>query len=786
MTWCGRLALIGALAVLAPVQRAAAQTSTTGALELRALDGDGAPLAGVTAVATSTGLQGAQLCVTDDRGLCRITSLPPGSYLVTFYFGELRIERAGVIVALGQLSRLNQRIDAAAATSEVIEVRGQGSTIDPTSTNQGTRIDQDQLQRIPIPGRTFGSALGAAAGSAGDRLGVGFSGSTSLENQYVIDGVNTSSLSFGTIGSPLINEFIDEIQILTGGYQAEYGRSTGAVVNVITKSGTNELHGSVFATVVPYQVERTPVREVGGSIDGRTDLLFSGDFGFDLGGPLVKDKLWFYVGFAPQIATNTVTRTVQRQTDCRRTLADGSMSECDPGQFMDGVPDEDPFTGDLIHEPVDQRSYQTTSQVYQFVGKLNYALRPEHQGQLSVSGTPVAGAGSYGVAGDDSAMRVDYYAFTTDVAARWTSKLDDNKTEVEALLGWHRDKYDQDALDDGAIERSSTRVFFSTLSRFGEAGRESARAVQGCRDSTGGGDPYPLIENCPFTTYRLDSPGFTVSNLEDRRSAKLTVTRRATLVGDHVIKLGADVEDNRVADLRHLTGGALYQLIPLAAYRQVRVFRYVRPGEGDDVCGFDLADQPRRCDYLDRYTSHGQTLNWSAFAQDSWQLVPNLTFNAGLRYEEQRLRYAEDVRDTIDPFTMEALGTDAIKLRGLLAPRLGLVYDPTREGRAKVYGSVGRFYESIPLSLNDFSFSGTTLYGAYFGFDQCAGDSPSPDASGTAPNPNDCPRQISSDSRPSGGDIYRTEEGRRGCPPAPGPSTWTSSSSAASGSCSRG
>jgi outer membrane receptor protein involved in Fe transport len=448
-----------------------------------------------------------------------------------------------------------------------------------------------------------------------------------------------------------------------------------------------------------------------------------------------------------------VTRVIQRQTDCRRIEPDGDLSACDPEAHQDGTPDEDPATGDRLFEVVDRRRYRTMAQAFQFVGKLNYAATPEHQGQLSLVGTPAAGAATFGVAGADSAMRVDYYAFTTDLAARWTSKLHDHKTEVEALIGWHRDAYQQDALDDTALARSGTRVFFSTLGRFGAAGGESARAVEGCRD--GGGDPYPLIENCPFTSYALDSPGYTLDELEDRRSAQLKLIRRFELGGSHVGKLGVDVEDNRTASLRHYTGGAYYQLIPDPGYLQVRVHRIVRPGEGPDVCGFDDAGEPVACTYLDAQTSHGQTLNWSAFAQDSWQPIPNLTLNVGVRYEEQRLRYAEDQRDTIDPFTMEPLGKDALRLRGLVAPRLGAIYDPTREGRAKVYASAGRFYESIPLALNDFSFSGTATYAAYFGFDQCEGPTRSQDSTGFSPHPRDCPRAISGDVRPSGGDLYR-------------------------------
>src|SRR5207253_287555 len=88
-------------------------------------------------------------------------------------------------------------------------------------------------------------ALGAAAGSQNDGLGTSFSGSSSLENQYYVDGVNTTGLTLGTVGSPVINDFIKEIEVITGGYNAEYGRATGGVVHVVTKSGSTDGHPDV-------------------------------------------------------------------------------------------------------------------------------------------------------------------------------------------------------------------------------------------------------------------------------------------------------------------------------------------------------------------------------------------------------------------------------------------------------------------------------------------------------------------------------------------------------------
>jgi outer membrane receptor protein involved in Fe transport len=90
----------------------------------------------------------------------------------------------------------------------------------------------------------------------------------------------------------------------------------------------------------------------------------------------------------------------------------------------------------------------------------------------------------------------------------------------------------------------------------------------------------------------------------------------------------------------------------------------------------------------------GKTFNWSAFVQDSWNIRPNLTLNAGLRYEEQRLRYAKDLQNTVDALTGEALGKNAMTLQGMFAPRLGVVYDWTKVAKGKLYGHWGRFYES--------------------------------------------------------------------------------------------
>jgi hypothetical protein len=738
-----------------------AQDSTTGAIRGRVVDADGGEaLAGTSIVASSPVMQGDQTRISDGNGRFEFATLRPGTYLLVFYYGSAEVQRRGVRVPLGQVTTVNQKVDT--TSGEVITIQGKGTTVDVTSTQQITSITTEQLRNLPVPGRTFESALGQAAGSQGDAGGVAFSGSTSLENQYVIDGVNTTSLSLGTAGTGLINEFIDEIQVITGGYQAEFGRATGGIVNVVTKQGTNELRGSAFATMIPYQVRRTPVRDFSTSIDSTSDLDYSLDFGFDLGGPIIKDRLWYYIGFAPQLNQTDVTRFVQRRTDCRAVMPNGELSRCIPEEHFDGVPDEDPLTGDLLYELVNKESWKTNSQAYQWISKLNYAPKPEHQGQISALAIPLTGQGIFGVTGASEAIRADFGGLTTDVSGKWTSKLHNNKTTIELVGGWHRAKYDQDALDDSVLDTPTTRVYLSNLSRFSAAGKEDQSVQQGCNDSNDMNvDPYPLIENCPVFEYWLDSPGFTIDNKEERTAGALKLTRRVDKFGDHILKGGVDIENNMETDVQHLTGGRFFQLIPDPGYNQVRVLRYIRPGDsGAEICGYDEnglgSSTERRCDFLERNEVVGQTLNWSAFLQDSWQPKPNLTINAGVRYEEQRLRYAKHLRGTVDAFSDQKLGKNALTLKDMWAPRFGAIYDWTKEGRGKVYGSFGRYFESIPMALNSFSFAGSSLYGQYFHFDQCVeGNTQSPDSSDAAPSPYNCPTSIDDTNGPTEGDLYR-------------------------------
>ncbi|HEU5061463.1 MAG TPA: TonB-dependent receptor [Kofleriaceae bacterium] len=711
---------------LGAVRTASAQSNTAGAVHGVVTDkATGEPLAGVTVVATSTALQGTASAITEADGTYKITNLPPGTYVVTFYYADITVKRTNVPVSVSKVTPAFVKIDQNQAQGEVIEIKGT-PTIDTTSTAQGITLDQNYTRNIPIPGRTFESALGAAAGSAGDGLGVSFSGSTSLENQYVVDGVNTTGLTYGTVGSPIINDFIEEIEIITGGYQAEYGRSTGGVVNVVTKSGTNEFHGTVFSQFTNDFIAKDPTRNPTQAtpIDVESNLVYDMTFGAELGGPIIKDKLWFFIGFAPRLISVDNTRITKRMTDCRMTLPDGSLSDCDPS-LGDGTPDEDE-NGFFIFEDIQGGRRKVNSQAteYQFVSKLNYSLSPEHQGQVSFSGTPFTSE-IIGVYGEQPAVSRDITVLTTDASVKWTSKFNNNKTEVETVLGWHRDHFKSDSIDDSVNDTAGQRLLYGNLGTWGLRGYESMQTVAACTDS-GANDPYPFIENCPDlgVGYGIGGPGALADDTEQRFSARLSGTQRVKAAGTHEVKAGVDVEQNLLNKPRTISGDAFYNVyvgnsLTGGAINETEMQRWVQiapDGETDprfdQTCGPDpggLMGEQLRCDFLGPTDVEGNTINWAAYLRDSWQILPNLTFNAGVRYEEQRLRFAKALQNTPDPYTQEIRGKNAMTMRNMWAPRVGLLYDWTKEGRSKVFASYGRFYESIPMDINDRSFGGETL-----------------------------------------------------------------------------
>ncbi len=260
--------------------------------------------------------------------------------------------------------------------------------MDVGSAQSGIAVGSEFVSRIALSPpsvkgsatRSFESMAEVAPTAHSDTYGMSISGTTSPENQYVIDGVSVNDPGFGLIGTPLSVEFVKEVNIITGGYLPEYGRSTGGVLDVVTKSGSNEFHGSIFTSFTPGGLEgpRALVRREAQTILMASRLSAQRDFGVELGGPILRDKLWFYAGFSPSLVSYRVDRSLSRVV------------------VENGVKQIDPATGFTKTEniPGTERTYYATQQNYQYIGKLTFLINQDQNVSLSVYGGPSTSGGN--------------------------------------------------------------------------------------------------------------------------------------------------------------------------------------------------------------------------------------------------------------------------------------------------------------------------------------------------------------------------------------------------------
>jgi len=291
---------------------------TTGTLRGRVSDSQGLAVPGV--VVTATGPQGAKTATSDPDGRFNMPFLTPGLYTVRAELtGFKATEQKDVIVSLGQTVDLPLKMDVG-GVSETVLVTGTSPAIDITTATIGSVLDTDSLRSIPV-GRTFAQAVYLTPGvSNSGTVGTAnpsISGGTGLENQYVVDGANVTNVgygglgsysgTFGSLGNATPYDFIKEIQVKTGGYEAEFGQATGGVVNVVTKSGSNQLRGSAFAYAQPssLQADYEQYQADNGSVNTASSTVR--DFGAEGGFAVIKNKLFFFGAIDPSWQTRAFT-----------------------------------------------------------------------------------------------------------------------------------------------------------------------------------------------------------------------------------------------------------------------------------------------------------------------------------------------------------------------------------------------------------------------------------------------------------------------------------------------
>jgi len=270
------------------------QTAQTGALNGTVTDPDGGALPGITIILKSPALVLPQITtVTNAKGQYRFLGLAPGTYEVTFMLeGMNTLVRKGIIVKVGQTSTVDVGMTLKSVEESII-VSGKAPTVDRQSTTGVASLDLEFLKSIPTANRSYNDYFNLTPGVTGDTA----HGSSEMDNAYLLDGVNMGDPTTGTDYVSFGADIMEEISVQTGGISAEYGSVKGAVVNVVTKSGGNKFSGSAsfYYNHESLQSDNTKGTDLYDPEDTtKTGQKFKMEPVVTFGGPLVKDKLWFF------------------------------------------------------------------------------------------------------------------------------------------------------------------------------------------------------------------------------------------------------------------------------------------------------------------------------------------------------------------------------------------------------------------------------------------------------------------------------------------------------------
>jgi outer membrane receptor protein involved in Fe transport len=703
--------LLFVLAFMSLVLPAAlAQTSTTGSIAGTVTDPSGAAVPDIMVTATSPNLIQPKSATTDSNGRYSMLGLPPGKYSISVAAekGFAKFEQNNVEVNLGRTTSGDLQLQVGGVAAEVSVTAG--APVDVAQTTAGNNVSTDQFSNFPTQRTVQGlyniaptvarSGLRDATGRDRDPSVAGSSGP---ENNYILDGVSTTDPAYGGGGANLPFEFIQEVEIKTGAFGAEYGKATGGIFNVVTKSGGNEIHGDVFG----YGTSQGLVRGVknfpftGAAANGFSEA----DIGGDIGGPIKKDKLWYFAAANPQWRTNHyLTQSFHQSADNKVTV---------------------PFYAGKVTASINSRNILTVSTFSDFV---------KIDGFLSAIGNFVTNSCCSGFGSDVNAFLGKAERGGQNYAFRLNSTISP-RFIAEFAGGLHFQRYNDIPRSSGeplvsdnfAVLRNGA-VLTPTQTGIATTANNNGTGFIDYVDGRGG-----LLQRTFFR-----GPGFStgiVTN-QDRNRYEFAARLQNTF-NRHNLKWGAEWSNNIYNIQQVSPGGAVTYANPLGlsfATTDNNQTNGARISNAWSVCtvrnsqvicpnatatavlssapgstlpagltvgptGSITADEASNNPFLVRLSTrvrdfqlHADTTSRviSNYVQDEWKLSDTVQVNLGVRWDYQQ--------------SFSNGGGTYIKLNRFLQnaqPRLGAVWDFTGKGRGKFFANFARFLETpIPLDVN--------------------------------------------------------------------------------------
>ncbi|MDD5543046.1 MAG: carboxypeptidase regulatory-like domain-containing protein [Acidobacteriia bacterium] len=653
LAWGFALALL--IVVLASIGFAQ-DIMTKGNISGTVVDASGAvvPKASVTA----TGDIDKRTATTDEYGRFDFTSLLPGSYTVKAEMtGFKTVSALNVTVFVGKTSTLKLTLEVG-NVSQVVEVQAGAETVDLSSTAVSSNLNDQLYENLPLQ-RTVSSlfylAPGVTDGLGGGRANPSVSGASALDNLYVADGVNITdsafggfgvfSRSYGSLGVGITTSYVQEVQVKTGGFEPQYGQSEGGIVNIITKSGTDQYHGEVFGFFQPKSFEATRFQRDDFAVNKVGEFLHpeNYDMGVDAGGPVpgTGKRVFFFGSFNPSL---------------QRSIVQGAA-------------------GSGILTLLGQTAQVAYSKNY--AAKIDANIATGHQVNFSIFGDPtstnLAPWRSLNIDNLTADSVLNYG--TRNMAWRYTGTLSSTWT-VSSSFSWGHNTFDESGFAN-----------FNQIVDRTQAARGNFTAIGlGFIEPTQG-DTYRLTGDTQkifnFLGTHTIALGYNYqrayySGLRDRSGPHYTVPAGNADGSYKIPSFAAGQPLNASWSLRLASSSCT--LCPLLNVPGVGVTPvYLRQDRGE----FGTPVFNTRSNY--------HTMYW----QDTWRVNRFVSVLAGYRWEQEEL--------VGSPFTSG--GFNHYTFTDNWSPRFGVTIDPLGHGKTKIFYNFGRFTEYFPLDAAERSLS---------------------------------------------------------------------------------